>query len=141
MELIAKLKNFMRTANDENLEEAEKKLKYGVEAQMHFHCKDERNCVLFIRDHPLDGQKRRQVGMSWNLATEKGSELTRFKIDKMLSEKIEDRLERERQLVFDQSVSQKIEQLRLSEGQNALNKRTKKMLQVGAQLQEKLDHI
>ena len=81
--------------------------------------------------------------MSWNLETEKGSEQlkdekTQFKRDKMPLERKEVMLERERELDYDRAVIQKIEQLRLSEEQNALNKRTKKMLEVGVQ-QERLD--
>ena len=58
MEQVAKLKNIMRTENGKKLEEAEKRLKYGVEAKLHYHCKDKRHCVQFIHNHPLDGQKR-----------------------------------------------------------------------------------
>ena len=61
MSHAAKLRNFMSPqlrTRGKKWDEAEKKLENGIEAKMHFNCKDKRYCVQFIHDHPLDEQKR-----------------------------------------------------------------------------------
>ena len=118
--------------------EAEKKLKKGIEAEMHFYCKDKEICTRFICD--LDTKKKEKRGGGCVIKPSKvkrkggtfpveelSDEKTRFKKKKMMLDRKEERLEKEQELLDVRAVQQTKESRRLSDGVNALNKEKKKV--------------
>ena len=132
--------------------EAEKKLKRGIEAEMHFYCKDKEICTRFICD--LDTKKKEKRGGGCGIKPSKvkrkggtfpleelRDEKTRFKKKKMMLDRKEERLEKEQELLDVRAVQQTKESRRLSDGVNALNKEKKKVWEVGVEQKHQQDEL